>query len=164
MSAVDDTRAEVERTKEIDQSVKTLLEGVAQRIEDAGVDQTALTNLTADLRASNDDLAAAVVANTPADPSAPPVEEPPVDTTPPPAETGTNPDGSLPPDQPTDGTGAADQPLPEADQPPAAGLNPDGSEVDTSPNIPEGTEGVDENFISAGESSPETGGQITPEQ
>lgn len=137
-------------------SVSTLLTKIHDELLAAGTDQTALDNLAASIQSNTAKLAAAADANP--DPAA----APPADTTPPPAETGTNPDGSPPPEPPTDGTGVAD--LPPAEQPPEAGTNPDGSAVQTDPNIPEGTAGVTEEFLSAGESSPETGGQITPEQ
>lgn len=58
-------------------SAKELIEGLAAKIEDNIGDETALQEIVTELRAQKDQLAAAVVANTPA--------EPPVEPTPPPA-------------------------------------------------------------------------------
>ena len=48
------------------QSAVTLINGIAQRIADAGTDPVALQALTADVQAQASALAAAVTANTPA--------------------------------------------------------------------------------------------------
>ena len=48
------------------QSAITLINGIADRIEAAGVDRQALVALTDELRSKDEDLSAAVVANTPA--------------------------------------------------------------------------------------------------
>ncbi|TCG08367.1 hypothetical protein BZM27_12595 [Paraburkholderia steynii] len=77
MSALDDLKAEVAATISIEQSAVTLIQGIAQQLQDAlanaGVNDPALTDLTTQLKANADALAAAVSANTPA---APPAEEP----------------------------------------------------------------------------------------
>jgi hypothetical protein len=69
---LDALRAEVERNRTVDDSAAALINGIAQRIQDAiaADDVTDATNLTAlvtDLRASTDTLSDAVKTNTPAD-------------------------------------------------------------------------------------------------
>lgn len=74
-------KGEIEMSKEFDdlttqvtsntnaiQSAITLINGIADRITAAGVDPAKLAALTAELKAKDDELSAAVVANTPAAP------------------------------------------------------------------------------------------------
>lgn len=61
--------AEVAETKTVAQSAVVLLQGLKQRLDEAGTDKVKLAALSADLGGSTDALAAAVVANTPADPT-----------------------------------------------------------------------------------------------
>jgi hypothetical protein len=58
--------AEVERNTAVDQSAITLLNGLAAQIESLKSDPVALQALADQLKGSSDNLAAAVVANTPA--------------------------------------------------------------------------------------------------
>lgn len=60
--------AEVARNTEVDQSAITLLNGLAAQIETLKTDPAALQALADQLKGSSDQLAAAVVANTPAAP------------------------------------------------------------------------------------------------
>ncbi len=71
MSALDDLRTEVARNTSLEQSAVTLIQGIAQQLKDAlaANDPAALTDLTNQLSASADALAAAVTANTPAAPT-----------------------------------------------------------------------------------------------
>lgn len=67
---LDDLRAEVERNRSVDTSAAALINGIAQRIQDAiaaddVADATNLNALVSDLRASTDELSGAVTANTP---------------------------------------------------------------------------------------------------
>jgi len=80
MAALDPLTAEVTETVGVIQSAITLINGIAGRIQDAvdaalaanpGVDLAALETLRTDLDASSSALAAAVAANTPADPQPP---------------------------------------------------------------------------------------------
>ena len=66
MSDLSEIQAEVTRNTEVDQSAITLLNGLAAQIEQIKTDPAAIQALANELRASSDDLAAAVVANTPA--------------------------------------------------------------------------------------------------
>ena len=66
MSKLDDLEAAVKRTTEVVASAKVLIDGIAQRIIDAGVDPAKLQALTDELTSDSDTLAAAVAANTPA--------------------------------------------------------------------------------------------------
>lgn len=66
MSALDDLTAQVTANRDISQSAVTLINGIADRITAAGTDSTKLAALAASLKADDDSLAAAVVANTPA--------------------------------------------------------------------------------------------------
>jgi prefoldin subunit 5 len=61
-------QAEVTRNTEVDQSAITLLNGLAAQIESLKTDPAALQALADSIRSSSDDLAAAVAANTPAQP------------------------------------------------------------------------------------------------
>lgn len=61
-------KAEVERNTAVDQSAITLLNGLAAQIESLKTDPAALQALADQLKASSNDLAAAVAANTPASP------------------------------------------------------------------------------------------------
>lgn len=60
--------AEVTRNTEVDQSAITLLNGLAAQIESLKTDPAALQALADQLKNSSDQLAAAVTANTPAQP------------------------------------------------------------------------------------------------
>jgi len=64
-------KAEVERNTAVDQSAVTLLNGLAAQIESLKTDPVALQALADQLKGSSDDLAAAVAANTPAQPPTP---------------------------------------------------------------------------------------------
>ena len=59
-------QAAVEKEKAVTQSALTLIQGLAQKIQDASGDQAALDALVAELNTQADSLAAAVSANTPA--------------------------------------------------------------------------------------------------
>lgn len=100
-------------------SAVTLLKAIHDELLAAGTDQTALTNLAANIEANTSKLADAVAANP--DPAAtPPPPVPPVD--------------APPPAPPTDGTGVADTPppAPPADTPPP----------DAPPLVPDPTTGL----------------------
>jgi hypothetical protein len=60
-------KAEVERNTSVDDSIKTLVERLAQQIQDAKDDPAALQALADQLRNSSDSVVAVVNANTPAD-------------------------------------------------------------------------------------------------
>ncbi len=62
---------EVTESTDAQQSAVILLKGLKQRLDEAGVDQTKLKELSDSLSASTDELAAAIVANTPAEDAAP---------------------------------------------------------------------------------------------
>lgn len=70
MSALDDLKAEVAATATVEQSAVTLIQGIAAQLQAALANQTnpdsALVDLTNQLKTSADALAAAVTANTPA--------------------------------------------------------------------------------------------------
>jgi len=69
MSAqLDQLASEVERVRSVQQSAVTLIQGLAQKLQDAGTDPAQVQALADELRASADQLAAAVSANTPQDP------------------------------------------------------------------------------------------------
>ena len=71
MATLTDLQAEVSRNTDVDQSAITLLNGLTAKIQqliDAGADPAAFQKLADDLKASTDQLAAAVAANTPAAP------------------------------------------------------------------------------------------------
>ena len=63
---IENLRAEVERNQAVDGSAITLLNALAAKVEENINDPAALQALVDQVRASNDALAAAVVANTPA--------------------------------------------------------------------------------------------------
>lgn len=64
MDQLNDLRAAVQAEDTVIQGAITLINGIAQRITDAGVDQAALTALTDDINSQAAALAAAVQANT----------------------------------------------------------------------------------------------------
>lgn len=68
---LDDLKAAVEKTLEVEASAVTLIRGLAQQIQDAGTDQNKLNELRDGLLAKAAELGSAVAANTPADPTAP---------------------------------------------------------------------------------------------
>ncbi len=72
MSALDDLRTEVAESKTVSESAVLLLQGLKEQLDDAiaSGDPAALTQLSADLDAQTNRLAAAVTANTP--PAPPP--------------------------------------------------------------------------------------------
>lgn len=57
---------EVSETKTVMASAVTLLQGLKQKLDEAGTDATKLAALSAELDSSTNDLAAAITANTPA--------------------------------------------------------------------------------------------------
>lgn len=63
---LDDLTAQVKSNGDLLDSATTLINGIAARIEAAGTDPAKLSALTAELKAKDDVLAAAVQANTPA--------------------------------------------------------------------------------------------------
>lgn len=63
---IENLRAEVERNQSVDSSAITLLNALAAKVEENINDPAALQALVDQVRASNDALAAAVSANTPA--------------------------------------------------------------------------------------------------
>jgi hypothetical protein len=63
-------QAEITRDADVNSSAATLLADLAARVEATKGDPAAVQALADSLRANSDALAAAVVANTPADPSA----------------------------------------------------------------------------------------------
>ena len=65
MAALDDLTAQVAANKVVIDSAVLLINGIAARIEAAGTDPAALAALTADLKSKDEELAAAVAANTP---------------------------------------------------------------------------------------------------
>lgn len=78
-TALEALTAEVARDTEVNQSAIILLQGLAAKIEELKNQPAALQKLADDLRASQDALAAAVAANTPAEeapPAEPPADEP----------------------------------------------------------------------------------------
>ncbi|HEV2557973.1 MAG TPA: hypothetical protein VGU45_05045 [Microvirga sp.] len=60
---LEELRAEVERAKSVNASVKTLIEGMAARLEAAADDPEEVAAIIQDLRSSTDEIAAAVEAN-----------------------------------------------------------------------------------------------------
>lgn len=62
---LDKLTQEVAENKTVMQSAVTLLQGLKQRLDDAGTDQAKLAELSADLDTGTNALAAAVTANTP---------------------------------------------------------------------------------------------------
>lgn len=67
MADLSKLQAEVERNTATDQSAIVLLNGLAAKIEELKTDPTALQAFADQLKGSSDALAAAVVANTPAE-------------------------------------------------------------------------------------------------
>jgi ATP/maltotriose-dependent transcriptional regulator MalT len=67
--ALEEIRAEVERNRQVDESAKALIEGIAAKLAEMStrptVDPAEVAALAAELRGSSDTLAAAVTANTP---------------------------------------------------------------------------------------------------
>ena len=68
MSALDDLTAQVAANKTVIDSALALINGIAARITAAGTDPAALAALTTSLKSEDDELAAAVAANTPPTP------------------------------------------------------------------------------------------------
>lgn len=67
--AVAELKSEVEEVKGAEASAKTLIEGIAARIEAAAGNPDEILALTAELKAATEPLAAAVAANQPVPPS-----------------------------------------------------------------------------------------------
>jgi hypothetical protein len=65
---MDNLTAQVKANSDLLDSATALINGIADRITAAGVDPVKLQALTTELKAKDDVLAAAVVANTPATP------------------------------------------------------------------------------------------------
>lgn len=63
-------QAEVDRNTSVEKSALLLIQGIAAQLQAAGTDPAKLATLLGQLKANDDELAAAVVANTPA--AAPP--------------------------------------------------------------------------------------------
>ena len=61
--------AEVARNTTVEKSALAAIQGLAAKLTEAGNDPVKLAKLRADLAANDDELAAAVAANTPAAPS-----------------------------------------------------------------------------------------------
>ena len=70
--ALDDLATQVAANTSVEESAVTLINGLAAQLAAAGTDPAKLQSLQASLKASADDLAAAVAANTIADPNNPP--------------------------------------------------------------------------------------------
>lgn len=66
MKELDDLTAQVAANESVEASAILLIQGIAARIEAAGVDPAKLADLSSSLKTSADALSAAVVANTPA--------------------------------------------------------------------------------------------------
>lgn len=62
---LDELQAEVTESKEVMQSAKILIEGIAAKLAEAGTDQAKLDTLRSELDSSSSALAEAVAANTP---------------------------------------------------------------------------------------------------
>lgn len=75
MMSLDSLIAQVQANTTVVKSAKALIEGLATRLSQANGDPTAIATVIAELRAADDELAAAVVANTPADESPVPDEK-----------------------------------------------------------------------------------------
>lgn len=63
---LDQLTAQVQANTDVAKSAVLLINGIADRIAQAGVDPAKLQELTASLRSSDEELSAAVAANTPA--------------------------------------------------------------------------------------------------
>lgn len=74
--------SEVQANGDAVDSAVVLLTRLADELEAAGTDQAAIDEVVSQLRGNSQELADAVVANTPAAPDAPVDEEPPVDVPP----------------------------------------------------------------------------------
>ena len=70
MAVLDDLKTQVQQNTSVEGSALTLIQGLAQQLQAAGTDPTALNALKDQLNTSATALAAAVAANTPAAPSA----------------------------------------------------------------------------------------------
>jgi chromosome segregation ATPase len=70
--ALDDLATQVTANTTVEESAVTLIKGLAAQIAAAGTDPAKLQALQASLKASADDLAAAIAANTVAAPNNPP--------------------------------------------------------------------------------------------
>lgn len=70
MAELEDLQAQVAANKTVIDSALVLINGIADRIKAAGTDPQKLADLTASLKAEDDQLAAAVTANTPPAPPA----------------------------------------------------------------------------------------------
>jgi hypothetical protein len=68
MAGLDDVKREVTELKTVNASVKALLANLAERIRNAGNNEAELAAIAADLDSEAGGLAAAVTANTPAEP------------------------------------------------------------------------------------------------
>lgn len=79
MSALDDLKAQVAKNTQVEASAATLIQGLKAKLDAAiaSNDPAQLTALSSALGTSGDALAAAITANTPADPNAAPVQPPP---------------------------------------------------------------------------------------
>lgn len=79
MAQLDSLTAEVTRNTSVVGSALTLIQGLAAQIQAAGTDPAALATIVASLKANDDQIAAAIAANTPAAPSSstPPSSTPP---------------------------------------------------------------------------------------
>jgi len=64
MASLDALTAQVAESKAVEQSALLLIQGIADKLEEAGTDPEKLAALTAELKESSDALAAAVIANT----------------------------------------------------------------------------------------------------
>lgn len=69
MAAIDDLTAQVAANSTVIGSALTLIQGLAAALAAAGTDPVKLAALQATLKQNDDDLAAAVAANTPASPT-----------------------------------------------------------------------------------------------
>ena len=70
--SLDDLATQVTANTTVEESAVTLIKGLAAQIAAAGTDPAKLQALQSSLKASADDLAAAIAANTVADPNTPP--------------------------------------------------------------------------------------------
>lgn len=71
MAQLDTLTAEVTRNTTVVKSALTLIQGLKKQLDDAGTDPAKLKALSDSLAANDDELAAAVAANTPATPPTP---------------------------------------------------------------------------------------------
>lgn len=85
MANLDALAQQVAAQRTVVDSVLALVQGLAVKLEAAGTDEAKLQELVSQLRGQDEELAAAVAANTPT-PPAPPAEAPPSET--PPENTG----------------------------------------------------------------------------